>query len=180
MLPTVHITYIVMPTYSLDTNMSNFKFEVFLHFASLLKLLKMIKLKIWGFFFFHFCWRHCVIASNVVVAFVLWFSDNPPLSYELLIHKDSPLPKSEYYPVPAILVVQISIALSVFLQLAIRMYITFTVNDYGMNANEIISTRTVLLMGVTYLCATISLKLGWLGLAWVVWFFKKKKKKEKS
>ena len=100
-----------------------------------------------------------------MVAFVLWFSDNPPLSYELLIHKDSPVPKSEYYPVPAILVVQIAVALSVFLQLAIRMYITFTVNDYGMNANEIISTRTVLLMGVTYLYATISLKLGWLGLA---------------
>ena len=113
------------------------------------------------FFFF----RNCVVASNVIVAFFLWFSDNPPLSYELLIHKDSPVPKSEYYPVPAILVVQIAIALSVFLQLAIRMYITFMMKDYGMNANEIISTRTVLLMGVTYLCATISLNFGWLGLA---------------
>ena len=137
------------------------------------------QIKIWWLFFpilyfaifFSFCFRNCVIASNVIVAFALWFSDNPPLSYELLIHKDSPVPKSEYYPVPAILVVQIAIAMSVFLQLSIRMYITFTVNDYGMNVNEIVSTRTVLLIAVTYLCATISLKLGWLGFTWVYFFF---------
>ena len=115
--------------------------------------------------FFFFCFRNCVIASNVIVAFVLWYSDNPPLSYELLIHKESPVPKSEYYPIPSILVVQIAIALSVIMQLAIRMYITFTINDHGMKTNEVISTRTVIVMGVTYLWATIFLKLGCLGLA---------------